>query len=85
MDIALHLPDDIVASLAWQDIARHLLEQIALEGYHTERLNEEQVRRLLGYHTRVRVHAFLKDHGVPLQYTREDLEEDRATHERLGI
>jgi hypothetical protein len=85
MDIALHLPDDIVESLAWQDISRHLLEQIALEGYQTGRLNEEQVRRLLGYNTRVRVHAFLKDHGVPLQYTLEDLEEDRATHERLGI
>ena len=47
MDIALHLPDDIVESLAWQDISRHLLEQIALEGYQTGRLNEEQVRRLL--------------------------------------
>src|SRR5262245_29370971 len=37
MEIAIHLPDDIVESLAWQDIPRHLLEQIALEGYQTGR------------------------------------------------
>jgi hypothetical protein len=31
------------------------------------------------------VHGFLKDHGVPLRYTVEDLERDRANHERLGL
>jgi hypothetical protein len=35
MEIAIHLPDDIVRVLPWQDIPRHMLESIALEGYQT--------------------------------------------------
>jgi hypothetical protein len=35
MDIALHLPDDVVASLhrAQQDVPRHVLESLALAWY----------------------------------------------------
>ena len=47
-------------------------------------LSEEEVRRVLGYETRVEVHAFLKEHGVHLHYTPSDLEEDRQTLNRLG-
>jgi len=85
MEIAIHLPDDIVRVLPWQDIPRHMLENIALEGYQTGHLSEEQVRRLLGYSTRLEVHGFLKDHDVPLRYTLEDLEKDREAHRRLGL
>jgi predicted HTH domain antitoxin len=85
MEIAIHLPDDIAQVLPWQDISRHLLEQIALEGYQSGHLSEEQVRRLLGYDTRLEVHRFLKDHDVPLRYSLEDLERDRAAHRRLGF
>ena len=28
---------------------------------------------------------FLKERGVPLHYTLEDLEHDRQTHRRLGL
>jgi predicted HTH domain antitoxin len=31
------------------------------------------------------VHGFLKDHGVPLDYTMEDLEQDREAHRQLGF
>jgi hypothetical protein len=85
MEIAIHLPDDIVRVLPWQDIPRHMLENIALEGYQTGHLSEEQVRRLLGYSTRLEVHGFLKEHDVPLRYTLEDLEKDREAHRRLGL
>lgn len=85
MEIAIHLPDDIARELPWQDIPRHLLEQIALEGYQSGHLSEEQVRRLLGYETRLEVHGFFKDHDVPLRYSLEDLEKDRAAHRRLGL
>jgi hypothetical protein len=30
------------------------------------------------------VDAFLKDHGIELEYTLEDLERDRETHSHLG-
>jgi hypothetical protein len=85
MEIAIHLPDDIARVLPWEDIPRHLLEQIALEGYESGHLSEEQVRRLLGYQTRLAVHAFLSDHDVPLRYTLEDLEKDREAHRQLGL
>jgi len=31
------------------------------------------------------VHAFLKEHGVPINYTLADLEQDRQTLQRLGL
>ena len=56
---------------------RAALEAIALEGYRERKLSAGQLRRLLGYRTRVQVHAFLKAHGVYLDYGIEDLEHDR--------
>jgi hypothetical protein len=85
MEVTIHLPDDIARVLPWQDIPRHILEQIALEGYQAGHLSEEQVRRLLDYETRLEVHAFLKAHDVPLRYTLADLEKDRETHRQLGL
>jgi len=87
MEVAIHLPDDIARRVQaqWEDVPRHVLESLALAWYQSGELNEEQLRRLLGYSTRMRVHAFLKEHGVPLRYTLEDLEQDRAAHDRLGL
>jgi hypothetical protein len=87
MEIAIHLPDDVAARLQAEqpDICRHVLESLALAWYQSGELNEEQIRRLLGYNTRLKVHAFLAEHGVPLRYTLEDLERDRAAHDRLGV
>jgi len=85
MDLALHLPDDLVRVLPWQAIPRHVVAQIALEGYQAGHLSEEQVRRLRGYDTRLEVHGFLTNHDVPLRYTRAALEKARATHRRLGL
>ena len=85
MDVAIHLPEDVAAALPWEDVSRHILEQIALEGYQERWLSEAQIRRLLGYDTRMEVHGFLKDHGVFLHYTVEDLERDRAAHESHGL
>jgi uncharacterized protein UPF0175 len=85
MEVTIHLPDDVAAAMPWEDVPRHILEQIALEGYTDGWLSEEQVRRLLGYETRLDVHGFLKEHGAYLRYSVEDLEQDRATHKRLGF
>ena len=40
---------------------------------------------LLGFEVPMEVHGFLKDHGVPLDYTVEDLEQDREAHRHLGL
>lgn len=87
MEIAIHLPDDIADCVQAhaKDLARYALESLALTWYQSGELNEEQLRRLLGYNTRLRVHAFLQEHGVPLRYTLAGLEQDRAAHEQRGV
>jgi len=47
MEVAIHLPDNVAAAMPWEDVPRHIVEQIALEGYQEGWLSEEQVRRLL--------------------------------------
>ena len=79
MQIALDIPDNIAAAIApGKDLARAALEALALEGYRSKRLGESAVRRLLGFETRMEVHGFLKEHGVYLHYTMEDVERDTA-------
>jgi hypothetical protein len=81
MQITLELPDDVARGLEAQvkDLPRALLESFALEGYRSGTLNEEQVRRTLGYGTRIQVDGFLKEHGVYLDYALEDLDRDTKT------
>ena len=78
MTITLNLPEDIARHLVslGEDPARTALEALALEGYRSRMLSEEQIRRMLDFDTRLEVHAFLKKHGVYLNYTSGDLEDD---------
>ena len=87
MRVTIQLPDDISAALEeqWDDVPRRSLEAIAVEAYRTGALTESQVRRLLGLDSRFEVHALLKEHHVPLQYTSADLEDDLRAQRELGI
>jgi hypothetical protein len=78
MDVQLQIPDDVahVIQCAQPDLSRAALEALALEGYRSQRLTEAQVRRMLGYRTRMQVHAFLKAHNVHLNYSNDELEKD---------
>jgi hypothetical protein len=78
--ITLNLPEDIARHLAahGEDPARAALEGLALEGYRSRTLSEEQIRRMLAFETRVEVHGFLKLHGVFLNYTADDFRVDLA-------
>jgi hypothetical protein len=77
--VTLTLPEELSAylSASGRDVSRTALEAIVLEAYRERKLSTAQVRRLLGYRTRLQVHAFLKAHGVYLDYDLEDLEHDR--------
>jgi hypothetical protein len=81
MDVQLQIPDDIARVMQNQhsDLSRAALEALALEGYRSERLSEGQVRRMLGFRTRMQVHAFLKEHNVYLNYSIHELENDLAS------
>ena len=69
MEVVIHLPDDIAQRLQaqWGDVSRYVLESVARAWYQSGALNEEQLQCLLGYDTRLRVHAFLKEHKIPLR------------------
>ncbi len=79
--ISLDLPDDILLQLqdGGRDVSRAAPEGLALEGYRSGALSESQVRRLLGFGTRLEVHGFLKDHGVSLHFSDQDLDRDIET------
>jgi hypothetical protein len=85
MDVQLQIPDDVARVIQNQqpDLSRAALEALALEGYRSERLSEGQVRRLLGFRTRMQVHTFLKAHNVCLNYSIHELEHDLASLKHL--
>lgn len=81
MQVTLDIPDNLAQQLiaAGKDPSREALEVLAVEGYRTERLTESEVRQMLGYETRIQVHALLKEHNIYLHYSLEDLETDAKT------
>jgi hypothetical protein len=85
VEITLNIPDELARQITPEgsDPARFALEALALEGYRTERSPESAVRQMLGFETRMEVHAFLKQHGVYLHYDIADLERDQVTAEKL--
>ena len=78
MNITINLPEDVaqVFLTNGENIERKILEATALEGYRTSRLSQAQVRRMLGFATDMQVDAFLKDHGVFLEYDLEDIKRE---------
>ena len=85
MSVTIELPEEIEQQLEteWGNLPRRALEAVALEGYRSGALTLAQLRRMLGFETRMEADAFLKQHGVYLEYTEADLERDRETHRRL--
>jgi len=85
MQLAVELPEDIAEELRakWQDLPRHALEAIALEGYRSGELTEWQVQRLLGFGNRVDTHRFLQQHEAYFEYPRADVEQEIDISRRL--
>jgi hypothetical protein len=78
MQITVDLPQDVADGLAakWGDLPRAALESLAADGYRSGALGEAQVRRMLGFATRLEVDGFLKARGIYLEYTLDDVERD---------
>jgi hypothetical protein len=81
MNLELQISDDLAHLLTaeYPDLPRAVVEALALEGYRSKRFSEGLVREMLGFSSRMQVHAFLKEHGVHLHYSLADLEQDRET------
>jgi hypothetical protein len=69
----------------WKDLSRAALESLGLEAYRSELLTAYELRRLLGIESRFELDGFLKEHGVYLEYTPEELEREAGNSRRLMI
>jgi hypothetical protein len=85
MTVTVEIPEKLVDAFASNgaDMSRAVLEAMALEGYRRKLLGESQMRRLLGFETRMEVHGFLKEHGLYLNYGVEELEHDIRESDRI--
>jgi Uncharacterised protein family (UPF0175) len=82
---SLDIPDHLVQQLAanGQDLSRAALEALAIDAYRMNRITGFQLRTILNIPSRYELDGFLKHHGVPLDYTIEDFEQDRKTLDKL--
>jgi predicted HTH domain antitoxin len=87
MKLTLEVPDELsnVLAQSGEDLPRAAFEAIALEAYRERKLTTSQLRRILGFTSRYELDGFLKQREVWLEYSWQNLEEDRATHQRLGL
>ena len=85
MQVTLDIPDALAAyfTVAGKDPARAALETLLVEGYRTRTLSEAQIKRTLGYSTRMQVHDLLAAHDVTLNYGVEEYRKDLETLRRL--
>ncbi len=84
MQVTVELPDQVARQ--WGEtpdaIGRHVMEDAAIEGYRGGRLSHRQVGAMLGFDY-WQAEAFLKERGVPLNYSAADLEADNATLDKI--
>lgn len=85
MQVTIDIPDTYAEKLLadGKEPAREALETLMVEAYRTRQLTEGQIKRILGYGTRTRVHALLAEHDVPLNYSEEDLQHDIEASNKL--
>ena len=78
MEITVRIPDDLARRLGTVgEIERRALEALALEEFKLGHLTRPELRRLLGFGTRMKLDEFLKVHDVYEPYTLDDLARER--------
>jgi hypothetical protein len=87
MDVTVQIPDDLARRLGASggDLSRRALEGFALEEYKRCKITKAELRGLLGFETRYDPDGFLKEHGVFVNYTIDDLHREVHALERLGF
>jgi predicted HTH domain antitoxin len=78
------MPDPVARQ--WGDtpqaIGRHVVEDAVIERYRAGRLSHRQVGEALGLDY-WQAEAFLRERGVPLNYSVADLDADAGTFEKI--
>lgn len=80
MIVTVKIPEAVAKSFGEtvEDVAQAALESMALEGYRSGKLTHFQVRTMLRLSSWYEAETFLRERGAPLDYSLEDLEEDRS-------
>ena len=86
MQFSVELPDELATQLIpeGRDPARKALEDIAIEAYRSHRLTEHQLATLLDI-DRYSLDRLLKQRGVWLDYSMDELRRDLEAHRELGL
>ena len=83
MSVTISLPDEILSGDT-RNLPTKILEHVALDGFKSGQLTTSQVRRILGFETRMQVHEFLAAHGVRwVDYDAEEVERERNALKEL--
>ncbi len=84
MEVTINLPEDVAKVFLnnGENLEREVLEATAIKGYREGKLSHAQVGRMLNF-SRFETDDFLKAHDVALNYSIEDLEQDRQTLNKL--
>jgi hypothetical protein len=87
MEVTVHIPDSIGERLGKdaESIPQWLLEKAGLEAYRSGEISGYELRLMLGLPSRLELEAFLKTHGVYLEYTEEDFVHDAETSRQLKL
>ena len=84
MQVTVELPDQVARQ--WGEtpdvVGRHVMEDAAIEGYRAGRLSQRQVGAMLGLDY-WQTEGFLKERGVPLNYSAADLQADKVTLDKI--
>ena len=86
IEITVRIPDELARLIgASGEVERRVLEALALDEFRQGHLSRAELRRLLGFATRMKLDEFLTAHGVFGTYTLDDLERERRDLQRLGF
>ena len=81
MQVHLDVPEEVARQFAAEPggITRVAIEALALEGVRSGKLTVHQAREMLGIRSRYDMDGFLKEHGVTLPTTLEQIVADSET------
>ncbi len=87
MNLTVHIPDDVARRIGASEgeISRRALEALALEAFGHGHVTKPELRRMLGFETREALDGFLKAHDIFMEYTLEELEQERRDLRRIGL
>jgi predicted HTH domain antitoxin len=83
MSVTINLPEEIEHHLEseWGNLPRRALEALAIEGYRSRALSAGQVAEMLSL-SLWETETLLKQRGIELDYSVEDLRQDVEANER---